>query len=221
MAQDLTRQYYDLHAGEYFNATRGVRLGHLWDILTRELPPQALILDLGCGSGRDLRYFSQKGFRVVGIDYSNNLLKLAKNFSNQPVVLGDITHLPFEDNAFDAVWAIGSLLHISHKRLPPVLRQIHRILKPNAQFLASMKAGHGEVVDCLGRLNVFYQRSEWESLLTKTGYEISAVEEAIENRQDGVGDKGQIPWIMSLAKVLDRDESRTSREAGELVSASR
>ena len=95
MEQDLTRRYYELHAVEYFNATRDVQLSHLWEVITRELPPQALILDLGCGSGRDLRYFSRHGFRVVGLDYSFCLLKLAGGFSHQPVIFGDINRLPF------------------------------------------------------------------------------------------------------------------------------
>ncbi len=220
MAQDLTRQYYELNADEYFTATRGVQLTHLWNVITRELTPQALILDLGCGSGRDLRYFSQKDFRVVGLDYSYGLLKLAKDFSRQRVVLGDITRLPFQESVFDAVWAVGSLLHISRDDLPSVLAQIQKILKPNSYFLASIKKGHGDVIDTLGRRTFLYQGDEWASLLQDMGFQISELDEIVEHRQIPIGDEGSITWIMCLAQPIDKRQTKTPSETGELSLAS-
>jgi SAM-dependent methyltransferase len=217
MTQDLTRQYYELHADEYSNATRDVELTRLWDVMTRELPADALVLDLGCGSGRDIRYFSNLGFRVVGLDYSHRLVTLAKNFSHQPVVLGDIVRLPFADAVFDAVWAIGSLLHIPRSALLPTLKQIRRILKAEGQFVASMKKGEGEVIDRLGRRNVFYQSRQWEDLLKDSGFASSHLEEIVEDRQIPVGDRGRITWIMSLTRVIDSND-HDSRDANELLS---
>jgi SAM-dependent methyltransferase len=217
MTQDRTRQYYELHADEYSNATRDVQLTQLWDVMTCELPAEALILDLGCGSGRDLRYFADLGFSVVGLDYSYRLATLAKTFSHQPVVLGDIVRLPFADAVFDAVWAIGSLLHIPRNALFPTLQQIHRILKPEGQFVASMKKGEGEVIDRLGRRTVFYQSRQWEDLLKDSGFAISLLDEIVEDRQIPVGDQGRITWIMSLARVMDSYD-HGSREANELLS---
>lgn len=217
MMQDRTRQYYELHADEYSNATRDLQLTQLWDVMTCELPAEALILDLGCGSGRDLRYFADLGFSVVGLDYSYRLATLAKNLSHQPVVLGDIVRLPFADAVFDAVWAIGSLLHIPRNSLFPTLQQIHRILKPEGQFVASMKEGEGEVIDRLGRRTVFYQSRQWEDLLKDSGFAISLLDEIVEDRQIPVGDKGRITWIMSLARVMDSYD-HGSREPNELLS---
>jgi len=220
MTQDLTRQYYELHADEYFRATRGVQLTHLWDVFTRELPPQALILDLGCGSGRDLRYLSRHGFRVVGLDYSFRLLKLAKNFSHRPVVLGDINRLPFGERIFDAVWSVGSLLHISRSELPSVLAQIQKSLKPHGQFLTSIKKGEGDIVDTLGRRNVFYQRHEWANLMEDAGFQINELEKIVERRQIQIGDEHIITWIMCLARATDKEQTKTSPEAEELPLAS-
>jgi SAM-dependent methyltransferase len=219
MTQDLTRQYYELHADEYFNATRGVQLTHLWEVLTRELPPQALILDLGCGSGRDLRYFSRHGFRVVGLDYSFRLLKLARKFSHQPVVFGDISRLPFEESAFDAVWAVGSLLHLSRNALPSTLAQIHKSLKPKGLFLASIKKGDGDVVDALGRRNFLYQHHEWASLLQQAGFQITELEEVVEHRCRPLGDERSISWIMSLTRAMEQ-QSKSPSETEELSLAS-
>jgi len=220
MTQDLTRQYYQLHADEYFSATVDVQLTHLWDVFTRELPADALILDLGCGSGRDLRYFSGLGFRVVGLDYSFRLLTLAKNFSHRSVVLGDINSLPFGASVFDAVWSVGSLLHISRSELPSVLAQIHSSLKPNGQFLASMKMGTGEIVDSLGRRNVFYKSQDWSNLMEDAGFQINELDEIVEPRRIQLGDDGVITWIMCLATATDKEQTKLSPEAEELSLAS-
>jgi SAM-dependent methyltransferase len=220
MEQDLTRQYYELHAAEYFNATRDVQLTHLWEVITRELPPQALILDLGCGSGRDLRYFSRHGFRVVGLDYSFCLLKLAGGFSHQPVIFGDINRLPFQESTFDAVWAVGSLLHISRNQIAPVLGQIHKTLKPTGQFLASIKKGDGDLIDLMGRRSFLYQPQEWASLLHETRFQISELEEVVERRRIPVGEDRSIPWILSLAQTIDKQQSNTCLETKELSLAS-
>lgn len=193
---NITHNYYEDNAHEYFRATHNIDLHHLWEKLERHLKPRDLILDLGCGSGRDLLRFSQRGFRVVGIDYSLNLLKLAHNFSKQPVVLGELTNLPFQANTFDAAWAIGSLLHLPRRVIPKVLSQIHKILKPASLLLTSIKEGHGEEVDSLGRYNVFYQQQEWEMLLRQSGYEIVETEESNEARGSG-----NVRWLVSLAKA--------------------
>jgi SAM-dependent methyltransferase len=61
--ENSTRRYYETHASEYFRGTCNVDLSSLWNKLGKRLKLGALILDLGCGSGRDLLHFSQRGFR--------------------------------------------------------------------------------------------------------------------------------------------------------------
>lgn len=201
---DTTHNYYEVNAHKYFCATHNLVLPHLWEKLESHLNPRALILDLGCGSGRDLLYFSQQGFRVVGIDYSLNLLRLARELSQQPVVLGDLTRPPFKNHTFDAAWAIGSLLHLSRHIVPSVLSRIHEILKPNALLLTSVKEGRGETVDALGRYNVFYQSDEWEHLLRESGYEIIEIEES--NESGGIGIRGAVCWLVSLARAVRQEQ---------------
>jgi SAM-dependent methyltransferase len=202
MPEDSTHLYYETNARDYFCATKNVDLTPLWADLEKELKPGALILDLGCGSGRDLLHFSLCGFRTVGIDYSLNLLKLAAPFSRQPVVLGDINSLPFNDNTFDAVWAIGSLLHIPRALLPYALLQIRRVLKPGSVFLTSVKKGRGEAVDSRGRYTVFYRQSEWEQLLRENEYEVIKAYESLEAREAGPEGEREITWIVCLARPV-------------------
>lgn len=213
MPEDSTHLYYETNARDYFCATKNVDLAPLWAELEKELKPGALILDLGCGSGRDLLHFSLHGFRAVGIDYSLNLLKLAAPFSRQPVVLGDIKYLPFSDNTFDAAWAIGSLLHIPRRLLPSALLQTRRVLKPDSVLFTSVKEGRGETVDSRGRYTVFYQRSEWEQLLRENEYEVTKAYERLEIRAAAPEGEREINWIVCLARPVSREHMYLHPEA--------
>lgn len=210
MKEDSTQHYYEMYACDYFRLTHKLDLPHLWTKLEEKLKPGALILDLGCGSGRDLLHFSQRGFSVIGLDYSLNLLMLAKEFAKQPLILGDIKNLPFKDNVFDAVWSIGSLLHIPRHLISPVLFQIHKILKPDSLFLTSVKKGYGETIDPLGRYTVFYQPQEWARLLSENGFKIAQLEEYIEKRKTDSGEEKEINWIVCLAFSQNRGRMRGS-----------
>ena len=200
MLDKSTRKYYESHANEYFSITRSINLEHLWNKLTQNLNAYDFVLDLGCGSGRDVSYFSRQNFNVIGFDYSFNLLKLAQGITAQPLILGDIRYLPFKHDTFDAIWAIGSLLHISRQSMAPTLTKIHRVLKTNAILLTSMKKGMGEETDAMGRFNVFYQPHEWASLLIKNDFEILELEETTEFRDGKSGKSKEVTWIVSLAR---------------------
>lgn len=100
---EQTRLYYDENADSYATTTQAVELGPTWKLLTERLDKGSLILDLGCGAGRDLKYFADQGYRVIGIDYSQKLVDIAQQYSHQPVRLMDFHALDFPDNTFDAV----------------------------------------------------------------------------------------------------------------------
>lgn len=201
MRENSTRDYYEKHATEYFNQTYAANLQPLWAKLSKHLHAQASILDLGCGSGRDVKHFADEGFNIVGVDYATSLLKLAKEFFQQPFVLGDFNFLPFRDNSFDAVWAIGSLLHTPRQSLPHVLNQIHRVLKVEGVLFSSIKKGHSESIDSCNRYNVFYLKDELQDILQESAYQVIQIEESIEIREIESGYNKKITWITCLAKT--------------------
>jgi len=207
MREDTTHEYYETHADEYFQATHAADLHPMWRNFSQHLQTNALILDLGCGSGRDMRHFAQQGFRVVGVDYSSKLLQLAQSFTRQPLVLGNFVHLPFQNQTFDAVWSIGALLHVPRLLLPSVLAQIHTVLKPDSVFFTAMKKGTGEGVDDLGRFHVFYQPREWKDILTENGYEVLEIRESSELREVGPNDIREIIWIECLARTVLKEKT--------------
>jgi SAM-dependent methyltransferase len=201
MNYDSTRTFYELHAADYYRQTNDRRLETYWSMLEEAIFPRALILDLGCGSGRDLKHFATAGYRPLGIDYSLPLLKLAVHSSKQLAVLGDIRLLPFKAKTFDAAWAMASLLHLPRRAIGGALLQIASCLRPRAPFFAALKLGTGEETDWLGRFTTFYSIGEWAELLRDSGYAISELQVNTEHRTLPDGSLQEIEWIVSLATV--------------------
>jgi SAM-dependent methyltransferase len=89
--------------------------------------PGGLILDLGCGLGRDLQRLETAGLRAVGIDLSATLLTHAAAAA-VTLVQGDAAVLPFRDDTFDGCRAERTLQHVSDPGA--VLDEIARVTRP-------------------------------------------------------------------------------------------
>jgi len=87
------------------------------------------ILELGCGAGRNTRYFSTSK-QYVGIDISMNLLSRAverQEENSLGILCGDITELPFVDASFDLVFADSTVQHIVPEKIEKCISDIVRI----------------------------------------------------------------------------------------------
>lgn len=135
-----TITYYNQNAEEYFNNTVNVSMQELYDQFEAYLKPGDKILDLGCGSGRDSRYFLSKGYDVVSVDGSKEMCRLAEKYIGRDVRNITFAELDY-NNEFDAVWASASLLHISKNNLPEILRKIYCALMSHGIIYSSWKYG--------------------------------------------------------------------------------
>lgn len=99
-------------------------------------------LDLGCGTGNDTLYLTERGFKVIACDYSEIALDKIKNtFANVETKLIDISEpLPFNDNSFDLIIADLSLHYFDEKTTKSIMREIKRILNPNGHLLARVNS---------------------------------------------------------------------------------
>ncbi|MCA0985056.1 class I SAM-dependent methyltransferase [Halobacillus yeomjeoni] len=93
------------------------------------------IADLGCGDGYGSYKLFQEGFRVTGLDLSQDMIDRANAHSNSEeltFVQGDLTDLPFEKDSFDGVMAVNSLewTEVPYKGL----EEMRRILKPGGKL---------------------------------------------------------------------------------------
>lgn len=105
--------------------------------LAADLPAGARLLDLGCGAGRGpLDTFDE--FEAVGLDFSGAQLTLARDRVDASLVLGDMATLPFVDDAFDAVTAFYSIIHLPVDQHRTVYDEVARVLRPGGEFLLSI-----------------------------------------------------------------------------------
>ncbi len=103
-----------------------------------QIPQNPYSLDLGCGSGTDVRYLSSIGFKAFGIDFSHEALKIAQNPGENSAgvyITSNVCALPFADSSFDLVSDRCCMHHISHELRPDFGKEIARVLKPGGFFI--------------------------------------------------------------------------------------
>lgn len=102
------------------------------------MPQQGTILDAGCGLARFVRYLSQKGFKVVGIEWNRETVSMVNTLApDLDVRWGDISQLPFKDNSMAGVISLGVVEHFAEGPEKP-LEEMLRVLKPGAHGIITV-----------------------------------------------------------------------------------
>ena len=138
-----TLEYYDRNASNFASGTANADMADTRSRFTASLPLNGLILDLGCGSGRDAKAFLEAGFRVEAVDGSEELCSIATEYTGIPVKQMLYNELDAQ-NQYDGIWACASILHLPKTELADVLRRIEEALKPQGILYASFKYGDFE-----------------------------------------------------------------------------
>ena len=98
------------------------------------------ILEAGCGAGRILRYYHNKGMDIVGIDFIDIAIeKLQIVDESLNVEVGDITNLQFDDECFRYILSFG-LYHNLEKGLDLAIQETYRVLETGGSVCASFRA---------------------------------------------------------------------------------
>ena len=127
----------------YYTSTLDVYFSDIQDRFLRRLPKNALILDFGCGTGRDSKYFLQKGYRVEACDGSEEMVKIAERVVGIPVRKMLFSEL-CEHERYDGIFACASILHVPYKELPDIFLRMEKALKPGGILYVSFKYGRFE-----------------------------------------------------------------------------
>jgi len=108
---------------------RGRRLLFAEELRALKTVTTAKILDVGVGTGSNLRMLREEGYRnVTGIDLNQMAVRFCMEKGFTSIALGDATRLPFADRQFDVVLATDTIEHIEDDRA--ALREIFRVLAP-------------------------------------------------------------------------------------------
>lgn len=132
--------------------------------------PPFSILDLGCGPGRDLRYFRSLGHDAVGLDGSKEFVSMARSFSGCEVLHQDFLAMRLPPGRFDGVFANASLFHVPSQELPRVLRELAQALKPRGVLFCSNPRGNNEEGLSGDRYSGFFDLDTWRTFVTTAGF---------------------------------------------------
>ena len=160
-----TLDYYNKNAKKFITGTISVDFGTIQNHFLDKLHPGAEILDYGCGSGHDTKYFLEHGYRVDAIDGSAELCTLASEYTGIPVKCQLFQELDASE-VYDGIWACSSLLHLSYGELDEVLYRIEKALKPQGILYMSFKYGVFEG-ERNGRYFLDFTEEKLEQLLKK------------------------------------------------------
>ncbi len=126
------------------------------------------VLDIGSGSGRDAKIFTDAGLEITCLDASESMIKISKSRGFNSV-LGNFLSLPFEDKTFNGVWAYTSLLHIHKSEIKKAFEEINRVLVDGGIFGLGLIDGEGEedrksMGEDFPRLFTYYNKEEVENI---------------------------------------------------------
>ena len=133
-----TIEYYNENVSKFVNDTQDVVFCATQDLFLSYLNEGNSILDLGCGSGRDTKYFLSKGYKVDAMDGSMEICKVASDYTGINVKCLLFNELD-EIDKYDGIWACASILHLDRDDLIDVFHRIARALKDNGILYTSFK----------------------------------------------------------------------------------
>jgi SAM-dependent methyltransferase len=169
---EVTIAHYDRAAEAYRDGTWDHDVSQNYSALLDAIegdPPYA-ILDLGCGPGRDLRYFRSLGHDAMGLDGSMKFVAMARRYSGCDVLHQNFLAMNLPVNRFDGIFANASLFHVPSQELPRVLAELAESLMPRGVLFCSNPIGNNEEGVSGDRYSCFFDLTTWRDFVTAAGF---------------------------------------------------
>lgn len=169
------------------------------------------VLDIGCGSGRDLAELARQGFQPFGVDGTPEFVELAQQY--HPELKGRVAHgllpdfiVPF-NGEFDGILCCAVLMHIDSTELFNAALTIKRCLKVNGRLLISVPSLRSDTKeddrDANGRLFKNYHPGYLRLIFERLGF--SLIEQW--GNTDAMSRQG-IEWVSLLFQLKSGANTR-------------
>jgi SAM-dependent methyltransferase len=198
---ERTLGHYQSRAEAFWEGTRNHDVAQNIDALLRHIrgTPPFTLLDFGCGPGRDLRAFVERGHRAIGLEGAQALAEMARRHSGCEVWQQDFLRLLLPVAHFDGIFANASLFHVPRQELPRVLRALRSTLKPGGVLFSSNPRGENQESINGERYGAYYDLTTWRNYVADAGF----VELEHYYRPAGLPCEQQ-PWLASVWRRAER-----------------
>lgn len=126
----------DKYAGEHIagkNASEYSKQG-FWPLLQKYIEKGKYYLDAGCGVGGWMLFLKDEGYHVAGIDIAARAVRAMTEYdTDADIKIASITEIPYADETFDGVLAIGTLEYVEN-HVEDALREVNRVSKKGGIF---------------------------------------------------------------------------------------
>jgi ubiquinone/menaquinone biosynthesis C-methylase UbiE len=142
--KETVKAGYNAIADRYLaERTRDSADVRLLDDFIERLPENATVLDAGCGAGVPIAQMLSEHFKVIGVDFSEAQIELAKKqVPGANFICAYMTKLDFPENSFDGICSYYAIIHIPREEHESLLKDFYRFLKPNGLALLCLGAEH-------------------------------------------------------------------------------
>lgn len=167
-----TLAHYDANAESFEEGTRTHDVSQNYRALLDAIegPAPFTLLDLGCGPGRDLAYFSGLGHEAVGLDGSARFVEIARAATGCELLHQDFLRLDLQPGRFHGVFANASLFHVPSQELPRVLGDLHHCLRERGVLFSSNPRGRDQEGFSGDRYGAFHTFETWRAYLVAAGF---------------------------------------------------
>ena len=197
-----TLNFYETESKNLSLRYENADVSEIQELLFKIFKKNSKLLEIGCGSGRDASFLTEKGFDVIAIDGSKNMIYEAKK--NHPELSNKIFYktLPHNlnfDVKFDGIYSIATLMHLSKYDLEKAILKIYDLLNPTGKFLVSVSLSRDDInkngFDKNGRYFLILSFEEWISIFKNIGFKILETK----TNKDGL-DRTGIEWLTMVAE---------------------
>jgi SAM-dependent methyltransferase len=166
------QDFYQENYKAYHEKTFSIDPSSFLAPLAQRLPLEAFVLDVGCGSGRDLLWMKNRGFEVIGFEQSPGLAELARDNAACEVIEGDFETYDFSSIFVDAVMLVGALVHTPNERFAEVFKNITSAIARRGNVLITLKEGSGDRTDADNRTFYLWEDPKAREMFETLGFKV-------------------------------------------------
>ena len=180
------QDFYQENYKAYHEKTFSIDPSSFLTPLAQRLPAEAFVLDVGCGSGRDLLWMKKHGFEVIGFERSPGLAELAREITGCEIIEGDYETYDFSSILVDSVMLVGVMVHVPRERFSNVFKNITSAIPDNGLVLTTLKEGSGDITYPDGRIFYLWEDPKAREMFDTLGFKVCDFSSSIS--KTGTGD---------------------------------